>query len=115
MGSALLRFLMAYFRSPDEALAHKADRLGEPGVAAYERNLRRLVRRSAERRTRRRRLRSYAATPGSPRRSALWASASSGLLKYAMRKRRSALPMIGCRSEERRVGKEGRSRWAPDH
>ena len=21
----------------------------------------------------------------------------------------------GCRSEERRVGKEGRSRWSPDH
>src|SRR2546425_12919581 len=27
----------------------------------------------------------------------------------------SVLPVVGVGSEERRVGKEGRSRWSPDH
>jgi hypothetical protein len=47
--SAMLRFLFAYFRAPSDALAHKADHMSAAGLEAYERNLRRLIARSAAR------------------------------------------------------------------
>lgn len=47
--SALYRFVLSRFKSPKDALKHKAERLREEGLEAFRANLRRLVRRCRER------------------------------------------------------------------
>lgn len=48
MASAVFRFIKSRLRDPYDTLIEKQDRLSDEGCAAYERNLRRLVRRGAE-------------------------------------------------------------------